>query len=331
MLNHIPTTILTGFLGSGKTTAINHLLSHKPEGERWGVIVNEFGRIGVDGSLAAAGRNATVREVPGGCLCCTAGIAFETALNRLVRDSRPQRILIEPTGIAHPLQVIRTLTEGFYRDLLDLRAVLCLVDARNLRSKRHMAHPAFIDQLRLADVLLQCKPDLSEEADREALFEFAAAAAPPKSVVREAPFGRVGLDLLELPRIPGRQGEHPEAHRHTRGCAPAPALEAGPGLPGGWLLLEGGSEGLHTAGWRIGRDFLFEAGALGELFGSLRVRRVKGVMQCREGWRAFNGVSGELAITDVPPSACSRLEIIDDSRIAAAELERRLKAAMARC
>ena len=68
--HHIPTSIITGFLGSGKSTAINHLLSLAPPGERWGVLVNEFGRVGVDGALLGGAPAAIeIREVPGGCLC----------------------------------------------------------------------------------------------------------------------------------------------------------------------------------------------------------------------------------------------------------------------
>ena len=87
----VPTNIITGFLGVGKTSAILHLLRHKPDDERWAVLVNEFGEIGVDGSLLQ-GRHAEatgvfVREVPGGCMCCTAGLPMQIALNQLDRKS----------------------------------------------------------------------------------------------------------------------------------------------------------------------------------------------------------------------------------------------------
>ena len=76
-----PTNIITGFLGSGKTTAILHLLKNKPADEKWAVLVNEFGEIGVDGSLFE-GKNSKkqgvfIREVPGGCMCCTAGLPMQ--------------------------------------------------------------------------------------------------------------------------------------------------------------------------------------------------------------------------------------------------------------
>ncbi len=66
------TNLITGFLGSGKTTTIRHLLAHKPEHERWAVLVNEFGEIGIDGALLADS-GAVLKEIPGGCMCCVNG------------------------------------------------------------------------------------------------------------------------------------------------------------------------------------------------------------------------------------------------------------------
>lgn len=71
MSNRVPTNILTGFLGVGKTTTILNLLKNKPENENWAVLVNEFGEIGIDGALMTD-QGALIKEVPGGCMCCTA-------------------------------------------------------------------------------------------------------------------------------------------------------------------------------------------------------------------------------------------------------------------
>ena len=138
----IPTTIVTGFLGAGKTTAINHLLTEKPAGEHWALLVNEFGKVGVDAALIGPVAGVSIREIAGGCLCCTAGLAFEGALNRLIGDTSPDRILIEPSGIGHPLKIISTLTGSYYHNVLDLRATISLLlmpvsseirDTRNTR------------------------------------------------------------------------------------------------------------------------------------------------------------------------------------------------------
>ena len=85
--------LITGFLGVGKTTAILHLLKHKPEHEKWAVLVNEFGEVGVDGAILES-QGAVVREVPGGCLCCVSGLPFQMGLNMLIARGKPDVILI---------------------------------------------------------------------------------------------------------------------------------------------------------------------------------------------------------------------------------------------
>ena len=128
-LKHIPTNIITGFLGVGKTTAILHLLEQKPKDENWAVLVNEFGKIGIDGQIIQ-NQGAAVKEIPGGCMCCAAGVNMKVGLNALVKEARPDRLLIEPTGIGHPQQILKILSEPPYNELLDMRACISLVDPR---------------------------------------------------------------------------------------------------------------------------------------------------------------------------------------------------------
>ena len=94
-LRAVPTNIITGFLGVGKTTAIAHLLTQKPEGERWAVLVNEFGEIGIDGSLFSGKSSEEIgvyiSEVPGGCMCCASGLPMQIALNILLKRAQPDR------------------------------------------------------------------------------------------------------------------------------------------------------------------------------------------------------------------------------------------------
>lgn len=94
------TNLITGFLGSGKTTTIRHLLAHKPDRERWAVLVNEFGEIGIDGALLADS-GAVLKEIPGGCMCCVNGLPMQVGLNMLLQQAKPDRLLIEPTGLGH--------------------------------------------------------------------------------------------------------------------------------------------------------------------------------------------------------------------------------------
>ena len=108
-ISAIPTTLITGFLGVGKTTAILQLLANKPNNENWAVLVNEFGEIGIDSALLAGNSNEQgvfIREVPGGCMCCASGVPMQVALNQLITKAKPDRLLIEPTGLGHPKEVV---------------------------------------------------------------------------------------------------------------------------------------------------------------------------------------------------------------------------------
>ncbi|EAT59349.1 CobW family GTP-binding protein [Chlorobium ferrooxidans] len=329
--HHIPTTIITGFLGAGKTTAINHLLNHKPSKERWAVLVNEFGQVGVDASLLSPRREVSIREISGGCLCCTAGASFEAALNRLIRDTSPQRILIEPTGIGHPLKIIRTLCSGYFQEVLDLKATICLVDARKLGDVRYREHPSFQDQLNLADLLIASKADCYTARDRTAFLNLAASAEPPKAMVAEISFGQLDPLLLDYPRNRSRSAGFPDAH--TRKNEPSASAvsqnkepeTAEPVRPDSWTLHEGSGSGYSTGSWLIGSGYRFRQTALAALLNTLPFERVKGVMQCRDGWMSINGGEGQFTLSSGAPLNSSRLEIMDPAPLHTDEIDRQLR------
>ena len=167
------TNVITGFLGVGKTSAILHLLSQKPAHERWAVLVNEFGEIGVDGSLFE-GRHAQeqgifIREVPGGCMCCASGLPMEIALNQLLAKAKPDRLLVEPTGLGHPKEVLQVLSAEHYQKILSLQKTLTLVDARKLSDQRYISHETFNQQIAIADTIIGNKLDLYDDGDRTRL------------------------------------------------------------------------------------------------------------------------------------------------------------------
>jgi G3E family GTPase len=174
-ISAIPTTLITGFLGVGKTTAILQLLANKPNNENWAVLVNEFGEIGIDSALLtgnSAEQGVFIREVPGGCMCCASGVPMQVALNQLITKAKPDRLLIEPTGLGHPKEVVEVLSKGKFQESISLQSILCLVDARNLIDKRYTEHPSFVQQLNVADTILAAKADTYSVQDKENLASF---------------------------------------------------------------------------------------------------------------------------------------------------------------
>ncbi len=152
------TNLITGFLGSGKTTSILHLLAQKPADEKWAVLVNEFGEVGIDGALLADS-GALLKEIPGGCMCCVNGLPMQVGLNTLLRQGKPDRLLIEPTGLGHPKQILDILTAAVYEPWIDLRATLCILDPRQLLDERAVSNDNFRDQLAAADIIVANKSD----------------------------------------------------------------------------------------------------------------------------------------------------------------------------
>ena len=100
----IPTNLITGFLGVGKTTAVIDLLKRKELGSRWAVLVNEYGDVSIDGALIEGSEpeGVTVREVGGGCVCCASAPYLPVALHLLLLEAKPERLIIETTGLGPP-------------------------------------------------------------------------------------------------------------------------------------------------------------------------------------------------------------------------------------
>lgn len=173
-----------------------NLLKNKPENENWAVLVNEFGEIGIDGALMTD-QGALIKEVPGGCMCCTAGVPMSVGINALLRQ-KPDRLLIEPTGLGHPKQVIATLTSDQYTPYVDLKATLGLVDPRNLSNEKYTSNQNFNDQLNSADVILGTKVDLVHSEDIDVFNDWVTDQTPAKVFHKLIHDGEVPLEVLDI-------------------------------------------------------------------------------------------------------------------------------------
>jgi len=163
MLKRIPVTVLTGFLGAGKTTLINRILSEQ-HGKRIAVIENEYGEVGVDHELVI-GAEEEIFETSNGCICCTVrGDLIRILTQLLKRRDRFDYILIETTGLADPGPVAQTFfIDEDLKDHFLLDAVVTLVDARHIESALGSNDTAS-EQIAFADVVLLNKIDLVDQA-----------------------------------------------------------------------------------------------------------------------------------------------------------------------
>jgi G3E family GTPase len=195
----IPTTVITGHLGAGKTSAIAHLLSLRPTTERWAVIVNEFGELGVDGAtLQRNDDGLLLEEVTGACICCGMGSPLLFVLERLLDTQRFDRLVVEPTGLAEPTAVTDSFGAPTVRDQLQRNALVCLVDIREAAVQRWRGHATFSRQVHAADVLVGNFADEATAADKDAFEAFAATLEPAKQQVRTTHDGKIPLALLDI-------------------------------------------------------------------------------------------------------------------------------------
>ncbi|TVQ96245.1 MAG: GTP-binding protein [Spirochaetaceae bacterium] len=305
--------MITGFLGVGKTSAILHLLAHKPADQRWAVLVNEFGEIGIDGALMKDS-GAFIKEVPGGCMCCSSNLPTQMALNLLIKQAAPDRILIEPTGLGHPERVIAMLREPHYRSVLDLRATVCLVDPRKLSDSRYRENPAFTDQIALSDVLVANRCDLCSGDEIEAFYRFATESQPPKARIALVVHGAIDVAWLDAATSKDRRAIHPEAHAHPHGEDHTHGDTHVRVANARWDRVENRGDGFFSCGWRFEAGMQFEIRALERLFSREPALRMKGVFHTDEGWQQFNAADGSYTARPCVAANASIIEAIDRSR-----------------
>jgi len=204
----VPVVLVAGFLGSGKTTVVNHLLAHA-EGRRIAAVVNDFGAVNIDAELIA-GADGGVVSLSNGCICCSLeGDLLRTLALLLRRDPRPELIVIETSGVADPTDVVRNLMDPVIWREAPLETVLCVVDAT---SPVAMLDDALLRaQVRAADVVALSKVDLADPANHARVRD-AVRALRPAAVLVDAPHGDVPAALLfpsELDRAPARREPGP--------------------------------------------------------------------------------------------------------------------------
>ncbi|WP_374347290.1 GTP-binding protein [Chitinimonas sp.] len=352
-MKRVPVNLITGFLGVGKTTAVRHLLASKPASEYWAVLVNEFGEVGIDGAVIEAmreealatlsptphppagagelpgrprGETLKVVEVPGGCICCTTSPMLRVSLTRLLRERRPDRLLIEPSGLGHPAGIVDVLRDPYLAAALELRAIITLVDPRQLDDSRYSFNETWRDQIALADVLVANKCDRADAAQVDRFNAMAAGLYPPKQAWITTCQGELPLDLLDVaserlaPHSPPSRPTMPSRKVPATGPVEEPALPASMLAPGKAAAVRDNQVGDQSSrGWIWAPEQRFSADRLAALFQRLHdhaslnlppIARAKGVFHTDHGWLLFNWVSGEASAVEIAWRRDCRAELI---------------------
>ncbi|TWI57699.1 G3E family GTPase [Pseudomonas duriflava] len=278
MLENIPTHLIAGSLGAGKTSLIRHLMTQRPEHEKWAVLINEFGQIGLDAALLHTTREGVVlSEIAGGCLCCVNNAPFHVALGRLLRKAKPQRLFIEPSGLGHPAALRKQLTQAPWQSVLSLQPLILVVDASSLVMGKRLP-PVQADIMPKAGLLVMNK---SEALDNEAKAQLTSRfSGMPLFWTAQ---GRVPLDCLPKGRYT-RQESH--AIKATISDEVSLPVVLQPSHP---LRQSHEAEGYFAWGWQFHRDWHFNVYAIQEWLNNLPdLIRVKAILRTGEGWMSYN-------------------------------------------
>ena len=322
--------VITGFLGAGKTTLIKHLLAQKPEAERWAVLVNEFGEVGIDGALLASpAAGVAIKEVPGGCLCCANGLPFQIALNQLLGAKNLDRLLIEPTGLGHPLEILSLLAQPCYQAVSQLDTTIALVDARKISDARYTEHALFNQQLQVAEHILAAKADTYLADEFSQLDHYLTTLRPNSPFLLSAIEQGVGqLAWLQGQAYAWRLCVSTH-RRKTESSSSAQLLSLAPQYNNqGFVFKHKYSDGYHAYGWAFAPELMFSLEALEHCLLGLRCERLKAVVITHAGVLGFNLADGVMTVTELDDCLDSRLELISLDAIDVATLQARLLATL---
>ena len=245
-LEKLPVTVITGFLGAGKTTLVRNLMQN-PQGKRLAVVVNEFGDVGVDGDILKSCAipdcpAENIMELANGCICCTVADDFIPTIEALMAlEPRPDHILIETSGLALPKPLLKAFDWPDIRSKITVDGVIALADAEAVADGRFASNVAavdaqreadegldhetplaevFGDQISCADIILLTKPDLAGAdgvTKAKALIEANAPRPLPVVEVAEGvvdPRVILGLNAAAEDDLDSRPSHHEDHHHH---------------------------------------------------------------------------------------------------------------------
>ncbi len=299
----IPTHIVAGPLGVGKTTSILDFVRRRAASEHIAVLVNDFGPVGMDGAIlegAAGGSSGglEVMTIPGGCLCCASAEALATGIPKLAGLAGVTRIIIEPSGLAMPAQVVDLLRQLAAANGLDLRPTIVLLDAGEFRSEAAEHMPYYRRLVESADVLIANRADRADERSLARFMQWAKTLYPAKLRVLTTSHGVLPEDLFELQAVqlqlsPASKPVADEPHAH-------PERAGGAVWPPAVRFNLAGVEALLRA---TGPD------------------RFKGILHTDAGWKLIQHARGELSIHPTEYRRDSRAEWIGSADATRALLE----------
>lgn len=305
----VKTHIISGFLGAGKTTLLKALLAQKPEHEVWAVLMNEFGQIGIDQQLLPHSNGYQVKELLGGCLCCSSQLPMQIALSRLLAESKPDRLFIEPTGLGHPAQLLEQLTEPHWQMSIAMRSLVTVIDGSKLSDKSWTTQYLYTDQLKAAQTVVISHVDLMTEIDQLELVHLKQEYQAYAQNWLVAVSGQIEISQLDqaytgvirkIQPLLKLQKTLPENETIQIKQLPYHYVET--------------AQGYSVAGWKFSKRWQFDFLELLDLLCEQQNwLRIKGIFNTNQGWQTFNFNPEQFNYVDGEENIDNRIEIIYQS------------------
>lgn len=344
----LPTYLITGLLGSGKTSCLAQLLEQKNRAdtvnENWLILINEFGKVDIDSalieSLSESDSKIVVKEVSGGCICCTAQVNLINTLNKtLQQHPNINRIFIEPTGLGHPAKILDALHSNSFIKPVKLMKSICLITAQQLTRERWEKSVVMRDLVNLADTIVINKTDLSSSAQHAAALELLADCYPPKTDIIETQQAKIALSELLQPGPPKpftilqkRPNPTTDTHAHLTEHEQTPYESKIDGVQSCFIsqnTTETTVE-LQSMGWTWDNRTQFNRIKLKQFFAAIapNLLRAKGILKTGNEWQLVQWSDQQLSFSDIAWRADSRLECIfqlNNTEISSQQLEQMLQ------
>ena len=305
------TTLITGFLGAGKTTLLNTLLQHKPTSDTWAILVNEFGHIGIDGSLIDTKGDITIKEVSGGCICCSSQLPMQVAMVRLL-TLKPNRLIIEPTGLADGTVLVDELSANHWQTSLRLCNVICVLNAKQYQQIRCREHDGYQSHVKAADVVVISLDDELSADEQSAMRQWIHTINPHVLIMTYTQLtAQLVSDVLFAIKQPKTT-----PHRIIS-LAPPPTLPLTdpqediaqhPTLPHRYHEKMGA---YAVGGWQLPSQWTFdEYGLQRWLLALPEHQRIKGIVHTTGGWLVLNITPQNTSITPTHQHQSTKIELI---------------------
>lgn len=339
MQKPLPVHLITGLLGSGKTTCLKQLIKQKPSTENWLILINEFGEVDIDASQLSSLlvgppsklQSINIQAVSGGCICCTAQLGLVNTLNQVLsQDSLAiSRIWIEPTGLGHPAKIIDALQNSAFAHPLDLQKISCVITPQQLTPQRWQKSTVMRDLVHLADCIILNKTDLSDDNDEAQALKILAQCYPPKTEVIKTQHSLVKLDCLMQSRkqkgltllsqtssTPLNLGdkevsEHEIQTTNTQQIYPSII----PNTLQCFLSTNNTGNPLNM-GWIWSPTVQFKRTEIKTFFETIgpKLIRAKGILKTGNEWQLINWSDGQISFEDIAWREDSRIECLFDEQ-----------------